>query len=68
LDDRRKQAKLQWLQDPCEVNKDNLSDVRPKASRYIRNKISEHMKDKINELASNVKNKNIKHSLVKERV
>jgi hypothetical protein len=26
LDDRRKKAKLQWLQDPSEVNEDNLSD------------------------------------------
>jgi hypothetical protein len=28
LGDRRKQAKLQWLQDPSEANEDNLSDVR----------------------------------------
>jgi hypothetical protein len=26
LVDRRKQAKLQWLQDPSEANEDNLSD------------------------------------------
>jgi hypothetical protein len=28
LVDRRKQAKLQWLQDPSVVNKDNLRNVR----------------------------------------
>jgi hypothetical protein len=36
--DRRKQAKLQWLQDPSEANEDNLSDVRREASRHFRNK------------------------------
>jgi hypothetical protein len=38
LVDRRKQAKLQWLQDPSEANEDNLSDVRREASRHFRNK------------------------------
>jgi hypothetical protein len=28
LVNQRKQAKLQWLQDPCEANEGNLSDVR----------------------------------------
>jgi hypothetical protein len=28
LVDQRKQAKLQWLQDPCEINGDNLKIVR----------------------------------------
>jgi hypothetical protein len=32
LVDRRKQAKLQWLQDPSVVNEDNLSNVRREAS------------------------------------
>jgi hypothetical protein len=26
--DQRKQAKLQWLQDPSEINGDNLNNVR----------------------------------------
>jgi hypothetical protein len=38
LVDRRKQVKLQWLQDPSEVNEDNLSDVMQEASRHFRNK------------------------------
>jgi hypothetical protein len=58
--DRRKQAKLQWLQDPCEINGDNLNNVRCEARRYFRNKEIEYLKDKINELASNSKNKNIR--------
>jgi molybdopterin synthase catalytic subunit len=42
LVDRRKQAKLQWLQDPGEVNEENLSDVRQEASRRFRNKKREY--------------------------
>jgi hypothetical protein len=60
LVDRRKQAKLQWLQDPREANENNLSDVRREASRHFRNKERKHLKDKINELESNSKNKNIR--------
>jgi hypothetical protein len=36
--DIREQAKLQWLQDPSEINRDNLNNVRCEASRYFRNK------------------------------
>jgi hypothetical protein len=45
--DHRKQAKLQWLQDPSEINRDNLNNVRCEASRYFRNKKREYMKDKM---------------------
>jgi hypothetical protein len=38
LVDGRKQAKLQWLQDPSGANEGNLSDVRWEASRHFRNK------------------------------
>jgi hypothetical protein len=55
---RKKQAKLQWLQDRTEANEDNLSDVRREASRHFRNKKREYFKDKIDELESNSKNKN----------
>jgi hypothetical protein len=60
LVDRRKQAKLQWLQDPSGANEDNLSDGRREAGRHFRNKKREDLKDKINELESNSKNKNIR--------
>jgi hypothetical protein len=49
---------LQWLQDPSEINGDNLNNVRREASRYFRNKMREYLKDKINELANKCKNKN----------
>jgi predicted RNA-binding protein Jag len=58
LVDQRKQAKLQWLQDPSEVNEDNLSNVRQEASRHFRNKKREYLKDKINETGFNNKIKN----------
>jgi hypothetical protein len=38
LIDQRKQAQLQWLQDPSEINGDNLNKVRCEASRHFRNK------------------------------
>jgi hypothetical protein len=41
-------AKLQWLQDPSEINGDNLNNVRREASRHLRNKKREYLKDKIN--------------------
>jgi predicted metalloendopeptidase len=60
LVDRRKHAKIQWLQDPSVVNEANLSNVRREASRHFRNKKREYLKDRINELESNSQNKNIR--------
>jgi hypothetical protein len=39
---------------------DNLNNVRCEASRNFKNKKREHLKVKINELATNSKNKNIR--------
>ena len=36
--DQRKQAKMQWKQDPSQSNVDNLNDVRRDASRHFRKK------------------------------
>jgi hypothetical protein len=41
------------------MNGDNLNNVRSEASRYFRNKEGKYLKNKINELATNSKNKNI---------
>jgi hypothetical protein len=57
---KRKQGKLQWLQDPSEINGDNLKNIRCEASRHCRRKKREYLKDKINVLAMNSKNKNIR--------
>jgi hypothetical protein len=56
--DQTKQAKLQWLQDPSEINGNDLNDVRREASRHFKNKKKEYLKEKMNELATNSKNKN----------
>jgi hypothetical protein len=42
------------------VNGDNLNNVRREASRYSRNKKRKYLKDKIDELTTNSKNKNIR--------
>jgi hypothetical protein len=51
------------LLDPSEINGDNLNNVRHEESRYLRNKMREYLKGKINELATNSKNKNIRDLL-----
>jgi hypothetical protein len=57
---RRKQTKLQWLQDPSDVNEDNLSNVRWEASRHFRNQKREYVKDKINKTELKSKNENMR--------
>jgi hypothetical protein len=49
---------LQWLQDPNEINGDNLNNIICEASRYFRNKRREYLKGEIIELAVNSENKN----------
>jgi hypothetical protein len=56
--DKRKEAKLQWLQDAREINGDSLNNVRHDAKRYFRNKKRKYLKDEINEIATKSKNKN----------
>ena len=36
--DKRKQAKMQWIQDPSQSKVDNLNNVRREVSRHFRNK------------------------------
>jgi hypothetical protein len=56
--DQRKQAKLLWLQNPSEINGDNLNNII--TSRHFRIKKREYLKHKIDELQTNSKNKNIR--------
>jgi len=48
--DKRKQAKMHWVQDPSQSNVDSLNNVRREASRHFRNKRKEYLKPKIEEL------------------
>jgi ribulose bisphosphate carboxylase small subunit len=45
--DQRKQAKMQWIQDPNQNNVDNMNNVRHDASRHFRNKKKAYLKAKI---------------------
>jgi hypothetical protein len=45
-------TKLQWLQDPSQINGHNFNSIRCEASRHFRNKMREYLKHKINEVAS----------------
>ncbi|KAJ4438181.1 hypothetical protein ANN_14120, partial [Periplaneta americana] len=58
--ERRKQAKLKFLQDPDEDNRDNYFNERLEASRTLRNKKRDYLKEKLNEVETNSKNKNIR--------
>jgi len=52
--DQRKQAKMQWVQDPSQSGVDNLKNPRREARRHFRNKKRAHLKDKIEELETNL--------------
>ncbi|KAJ4426617.1 hypothetical protein ANN_26415 [Periplaneta americana] len=56
----RKQAKLKFLQDPVEANRDHYFNERREASRTLRNKKRGYLKEKLNEVETNSKNKNIR--------
>jgi hypothetical protein len=58
--DHRKQAKIQWIQDPSQSNVDNLNNVRRFASRQFRNKKKAYLKYKIEEMETNSKINNIR--------
>ncbi len=58
--DERRQAKMQWVQDPSQRNVDNLNSVRREASRHLRNKKKAYLKSKIEELETDSKIKNIR--------
>jgi hypothetical protein len=57
LIDQWKQAKLQWLQNPSQINGNNLKNLRCETSRTFRKKKREYLKSKSNELENNNKNK-----------
>jgi hypothetical protein len=50
---------LQWLQDPSQILGDNLNNVRCAANRNFSHKNKKYLRDRINEIETNSKNKNI---------
>jgi hypothetical protein len=57
LIDQRKHYKLQWLQNPSQVNGDNLKKFRLETIGIFRKKKSKYLKGKIIELETNIKQK-----------
>jgi len=55
--DQRKQAKMQWLQDPNQSKVDNLHNLRREANIHFRNKKKEYLKAEIEELVTKSKMK-----------
>jgi len=51
---------MQWVNDPCQSNVDNLNSVRREVSRYFRNKKTEYLRAKIDELEANSKTHKIR--------
>jgi hypothetical protein len=56
--DQRKQAKIQWVQEPGQCNVDNLNNVRCEASRHFTNKKKAYLKAQYEEPENNSKIKN----------
>jgi hypothetical protein len=57
--DKRKQTKIQRVQDPSQSNVDYLNNVRREASRHSTNKEKEYLKVKIEEFENSSKVTNI---------
>jgi len=51
---------MQWVQDLCQSNVDNLNSVRREVSRHFRNKKKDYLRAKIEELEANSKIHNIR--------
>ena len=52
--------KIAWIQDQCQRNVDNLSNVRREANRHLGNKKKAYLKAKFEKLETNSKIKNIR--------
>jgi len=50
---------LQWLQNPSQINGDNLNNVRCETSRTFRNRRRVYLKEEIKELETDSENRNI---------
>jgi hypothetical protein len=57
---KENRQKLHLLQDPSNINGDNLNIIRREDSGHFMNKTGEYLEDKINKLARHSANKNIR--------
>jgi hypothetical protein len=58
--DQGKQAKLQWLKNPSEMNGDNLNNIRRETNNHFRKNKREYLNVEINEIATDSYNKNMR--------
>jgi hypothetical protein len=63
--DERTQAELQWLQDPRELNGNDLSNIRCEDTRQFTNNKREYLKDKLTSLQQTVRRR-MSESCIKE--
>jgi hypothetical protein len=54
------QAKLQWLQNPSQINGDNVDNVRYENRRNFKNSKKEYLKEKSSRFETNSKNENVR--------
>ena len=57
--DQKKQAKMQWVQEPSHSNLDNLDNARREVCKHFRNKRKEYLKAEIEEFATSSKKKTL---------
>jgi hypothetical protein len=55
LRDQQKQAKLKWLQNPSQISRDKLQNLRCETSRLFNKKNREYLKGQIYDLGTNNK-------------
>jgi hypothetical protein len=53
-------SKSPWILCPNGINGDNLNNIRREARKHFKKKRREYLKDKINDLATNSKNRNVR--------
>ena len=58
--DQRKQAKMQWIQNPSQSKVDNLNNIRREVSRHLRNTKKAYLRAEIGELETNSKIQNVR--------
>ncbi|PSN38275.1 hypothetical protein C0J52_16898 [Blattella germanica] len=57
---KRKLAKMNWMRVPNEQNSEQLFSIRRETTRFLKIKKREYLKEKINDLEINAKNRNIR--------
>ncbi|PSN39681.1 hypothetical protein C0J52_14417 [Blattella germanica] len=57
---KKRQTKMNWMRERNEQNSEQLCSIRRETTRFLKNKKREYLKEKINDLEINAKNRNIR--------